>query len=116
MYLPITTGSISSPMGLGSDSSPVQIEIDGKVTYLADSMQFILEYGCRMTHGVYYIMPSFRGEHADERHLCQFFHSEVEIPGILDDIIQLAEAYIVHLAKSIITTNENVISPLLNDY
>lgn len=63
MYLPVTTGSISSPMGRGSDSSPVKVNIQGIDTYLADSMQFLLEYGCRLTtKGVYYIMPSFRGE------------------------------------------------------
>ena len=77
MLLPITTGSISSPMGLGSDSSPVKVKIQGIETYLADSMQFLLEFGCRIhKKGVYYIAPSFRGELADKRHLCQFFHLE----------------------------------------
>lgn len=95
MLLPITTGCISSPMGLGSDSSPVEIKIQGIETYLADSMQFLLEFGCRIhKKGVYYIAPSFRGEQADKRHLCQFFHSEAEIPGDLDDIMKLVENYI----------------------
>ena len=44
-YLPVTTGSISSPMGLGSDSTPVKIELEGVPTYLADSMRFLLELG-----------------------------------------------------------------------
>jgi len=47
-HLPITTGSISSPMGNGSDSIPVKIKLEGVETYLADSMQFMLEYGCRI--------------------------------------------------------------------
>lgn len=103
MHLPVTTGSISSPMGRGSDSSPVKVNIQGIDTYLADSMQFLLEYGCRLTNkGVYYVMPSFRGELADERHLCQFYHSEVEIVGDLDDIMNLAEEYIKYLSKKII--------------
>src|SRR5690606_41752076 len=38
MHLPITTGTISSPMGLGSDSVPVSIELFGQPTYLADSI------------------------------------------------------------------------------
>ena len=60
--LPITTGSISSPMGLGSDSTPVRIDLMGAETYLADSMQFGLEYACRLSEkGAFYIMPSFRG-------------------------------------------------------
>lgn len=95
---PITTGSISSPMGLGSDSLPVRISLDGVETYLADSMQFLLEYGCRFFKtGCWYIMPSFRGEAVDERHLKQFFHSEAEIPGTLEDVMNLAEDYIKHL-------------------
>ncbi len=103
MHLPVTTTSISSPMGRGSDSIPVKINLDGIDTYLADSMQFLLEYGCRLAEkGCYYIMPSFRGEKADERHLCQFYHSEAEIPGSLDDIIKLAEDYIKYLSKQIL--------------
>ena len=101
--LPITTGSISSPMGLGSDSLPVQVELFGVPTYLADSMQFMLEYGCRFAgRGCYYLMPSFRGEASDERHLAQFFHSEAEIPGGLDDVIEFVEAYVRALATAVI--------------
>lgn len=103
MHLPVTTGSISSPMGRGSDSKPVKIKLEGVDTYLADSMQFLLEYGCRLTEkGCYYVMPSFRGETADERHLCQFYHSEAEIPGTLEDVMQLVEEYIKYLSIQII--------------
>mgnify|MGYP000118306347 FL=1 len=98
MHLPVTTGSISSPMGQGSDSLPVQIDLFGVPTYLADSMQFMLEYGCRLhSKGCYYLMPSFRGEAADSRHLCQFYHSEAEIPGDLEAVITLVEQYLRHL-------------------
>lgn len=102
-HLPITTGSISSPMGLGSDSSPVEVNISGNNTYLADSMQFFLEYACRINKkGAYYIAPSFRGELADERHLCQFFHSEAEIPGDLNDVIVLCQNYLKHLVTHLL--------------
>lgn len=85
---PVTTGAISSPMGFGSDSLPVEISLDGRSTYLADSMQFLLEYGCRFfKNGCWYIMPTFRGEPVDERHLKQFFHSEAEIVGTLMDVM-----------------------------
>jgi asparaginyl-tRNA synthetase len=95
IHLPITTHSISSPMGLGSDSQPVKIQLFGIDTYLADSMQFMLEYGCRLhSPGCYYLMPSFRGEHADETHLCQFYHSEAEIIGSIDDVMTLVEEYL----------------------
>ncbi len=103
LHLPVTTASISSPMGRGSDSKPVMVNLEGVNTYLADSMQFLLEYGCRLSDkGVYYVMPSFRGEKADERHLCQFYHSEAEIPGTLEDVMTLVNDYIKFLANRII--------------
>jgi asparaginyl-tRNA synthetase len=103
LHLPITTGSISSPMGLGSDSKPVAVNLHGVDTYLADSMQFMLEYGCRLNeNGTYYVMPSFRGEDADATHLCQFFHSEAEVPGGLDDVIAVVEQYLLALTKALV--------------
>jgi asparaginyl-tRNA synthetase len=103
LHLPITTGSISSPMGRGSDSTPVQVELAGIPTYLADSMQFLLEFGCRLAPGgAYYLMPSFRGEPADDTHLCQFFHSEAEIVGGLDDVMEAVQAYLRHLAEGLL--------------
>jgi len=103
LHLPVTTGSISSPMGLGSDSSPVQVDLFGVKTYLADSMQFMLEYGCRLhDDGVWYLMPSFRGEAADERHLCQFYHAEAEIPGTLADVMSLVEDYLREMTRDIL--------------
>lgn len=102
LFLPLTTGSISSPMGLGSDSLPVPITLGGTNTYLADSMQFMLEFGCRIHEpGAFYMMPSFRGEAPDARHLSQFFHSEAEIPGGLEDVMALVEAYVKKLAADL---------------
>lgn len=107
VQLPLTTHSVSSPVGLGSDSLPVQVTLEGVDTYLADSMQFMLELGCRIADGgVYYIMPSFRGETADERHLCQFFHSEAEIPGGLEDVMALIERYVTHLAGAFLLRHD----------
>lgn len=93
VLMPSTTGSVSSPMGLGSDSEPVKIELYGVKTYLADSMQFMLEFGSRIHRdGVFYIMPCFRGEPCDSSHLSQFYHAECEIPGTLSDITALVDA------------------------
>ena len=101
LHLPITTGAISSPMGRGSDSTPVLVDLAGVPTYLADSMQFMLEFGCRLApQGCYYLMPSFRGEANDETHLGQFYHSESEVPGGLDDVMRLAEEYVVELTRN----------------
>lgn len=94
-YLPLTTSAVSSPMGLGSDSKPVAVNMFGVETFLADSMQFGLEYLCRMAPaGAYYLMPSFRGEPVDETHLSQFMHSEAELPASLDVIMDVAEDYL----------------------
>lgn len=103
VFLPVTTGSISSPMGAGSDSLPVRITLGNQEVYLADSMQFLLEFALRLTgQGVYYIMPSFRGEQVDSCHLCQFYHSEVEVLGGLDKIMRLAEEYVRALSVHIL--------------
>ncbi len=101
--MPITTGSISSPMGLGSDSLPVEVNLFGKPTYLADSMQFQLEYMLRQNKkGVFYIMPTFRGEDPDTRHLNQFYHSEAEIVGDLQDVMQIVGKYVYRLTSEIL--------------
>lgn len=116
MHLPVTTGSISSPMGRGSDSLPVKVNIEGVNTYLADSMQFLLEYGCRLNkNGVYYIMPSFRGEKADNCHLCQFYHSEAEIPGKLNDVINLVDEYIKYLSSELLIQFGNELENNIGD-
>lgn len=116
MLFPITTGSISSPMGLGSDSLPVKVDIKGNKVYLADSMQFSLEIGARISkNGAYYIMPTFRGENIDERHLNEFVHSEVEIPGNINDIMDLAEKYIKYMVKYLIENNRDEISSVTGD-
>ena len=102
---PVTTDSISSPMGLGSDSKPVRAFVLGQDTYLADSMQFALEYVLRMTEGlkgVYYVGCSFRGEDADQMHLNQFYHAECELLGTLDDAIDVAERYIITVTHTIL--------------
>ncbi|GAJ04553.1 unnamed protein product, partial [marine sediment metagenome] len=63
LLLPITTHSVSSPAGLGSDSIPVMTKLFGQDVYLSDSGQFLLELGVRLRpdiQGVWYSMPSFR--------------------------------------------------------
>ncbi len=99
---PVTCGSVTSPMGLGSDSLPVKIQLFDEPTYLADSMQFHLEYLLRHGNkGVFYIMPSFRGEDYDERHLNQFVHIEAEIVGGFSDIKQCINEYLFYLINFI---------------
>ena len=102
--LPITTSSVSSPMGLGSDSKPVEINLFGNPIYLADSMQFLLELGCRIfDSGTGYKMLSFRGEDSDKEHLSQFHHAECEILGTLTDIMNLGCRLIDSICRYLIT-------------
>lgn len=110
--LPLTTGSVSSPMGLGSDSLPVRVKIQGEDTYLSDSMQFFLEYTCRLNNrNCYYLAPSFRGENTDATHLSQFYHAESEIIGDFEKVKLLVEVYIKYLANEFLKySSENIIS------
>ncbi|NUP41194.1 MAG: asparaginase [Streptomyces sp.] len=103
VLMPLTVSSVSSPMGLGSDSLPVRIDLLGEEVYLADSMQFQLEFMLRHgLDGAYYVMPSFRGEEADETHLNQFFHSEAEIRGGLDEVMELVEKYLFSMTERLL--------------
>ncbi|QKX57424.1 uncharacterized protein TRUGW13939_04536 [Talaromyces rugulosus] len=112
---PVTTDCISSPMGLGSDSSPVTVNLMGQDTYLADSMQFTLEYLLRFNKhcpGSYYIAPSFRGEDPDSTHLNQFFHVECELRGTFDDGIKTAEEYVVNLTRAYNSLHRSMIQKM----
>ncbi|OCL12796.1 putative L-asparaginase [Glonium stellatum] len=110
--VPVTSSSVSSPMGLGSDSDPVAITLDGLSTHLADSQQFALEYALRLQEGLkgaYYVGTSCRGEDTDAMHLNQFCHFECELPGSLDDGIAVAERYIIHMTVSLLEKHKNEI-------
>lgn len=113
---PITTGSVSSPMGLGSDSKPVKIPLRDNEVYLADSMQFSLEIGARLNKdGAYYIMPTFRGEEVDNRHLNEFVHAEVEITGNIENIMTLAESYVRYVVSTVRDQCANSITSLVGN-
>ncbi|XP_059203414.1 uncharacterized protein LOC131982810 [Centropristis striata] len=109
---PLTTDTISSPMGLGSDSEPVSVNLLGQDIYLADSMQFVLEYFLRFQEnlpGTYYISPSFRGEDPDATHLNQFYHVECELLGDMDNAISIAEGYLAYLTKAMLKKHSDII-------
>ena len=60
-------------------------------------------------------MPSFRGEKADERHLCQFYHSEAEMIGTLDDVINLIEEYIKYISSKILVKYGDELREMIGD-
>jgi asparaginyl-tRNA synthetase len=103
LFFPLTTRTVTCANALGSDSSPVPVCVSGVDTYLVDSMQFALEYGCRITGvGCYCIMPSFRDETPDNGHLIQFTHSEAEIIGDLEDLIRYVDGYLRAISQAIL--------------
>ena len=110
IHVPLTTRTVTCPTGLGSDSEPVSVSVNGVQTYLSDSAQFLLEYGCRVASlGCYCLLPSFRAEKPDASHLNQFVHSEAEIPGGLDDLIDHVEGYIRFLAQQIVAEQSDAL-------
>jgi asparaginyl-tRNA synthetase len=103
VHLPITGRTVTCPSGLGSDSQPVPVTVGGVDTYLADSMQFLLEYACRLTaRGCWCILPSFRLDEPDRTHLAQFTHSEAELVGDLDTMMGYVERYVRRLAADML--------------
>jgi len=88
------TPSISSPMGPGSDSEPIEIRLGKHNTNLVDSSQFGFEpLILNGLERVYCYLPSMRGEDPDPRHLNQFYHCEMEMQGDLGALIPIIEGY-----------------------
>jgi beta-aspartyl-peptidase (threonine type) len=103
VIVPMTTGSISSLMGLGSYSQPISIELAGTKTYLADSQQFTLEYALQLEDsllGAYYLGTSCRGEDPDATHLNQFCHVECELLGGLANGMRVGNEYVIALVRA----------------
>ncbi len=110
------TPSVSSPMGLGSDSEVVPVKFGNLHTFLVDSSQFGFEpLLFRNYDKVYCYLPSIRGEEPDKRHLNQFFHCEAEIVGTLEDLTPIMEGYIRTLAETFLAM-EPIVSRMSVDY
>ncbi|ADC31502.1 Asparaginyl-tRNA synthetase [Mycoplasmoides gallisepticum str. F] len=112
--LPITTQSVTSPMGLGSDSKPYKVISKSNLNYefyLADSMQFHLELMLRAKDisSVGYITNTFRGEQVDNRHLHQFNHFEIEMLGNLNNCKEKIIDYIKFIVNELIKKHKNLI-------
>lgn len=93
------TPSISSPMGLGSDSQAIPVKFGKLDAFLVDSSQFGFEpLLLNKIDKVYSYLPSIRGEDFDKRHLNQFFNCEAEIKGGLDELLLFIEDFVKTLA------------------
>ena len=105
----MTTPSVSSPMGPGSDSDPIKIKFGKYKTFLIDSSQFGFEpLLLNNFDKVYCYLPSMRGENPDARHLNQFFHCELEIIGNLEDLIPIVEKYIKFLCETVLLMDSSI--------
>jgi len=106
------TNSISSPMGSGSDSLPIEFKFGKESTFLTDSAQFgfepIILSGLSK---LYCYLPSLRGEDSDARHLNQFYHCEYEGLGTLEDVICIVEGLIENLANKLLK-HQSILSKL----
>ncbi|MCK4918622.1 MAG: hypothetical protein KAS02_02475 [Candidatus Pacebacteria bacterium] len=103
MDLFMLTPSISSPMGLGSDSEAFPVKFGNLSSNLVDSSQFGFEP--LLMNGfdkVYCYLPSMRGENPDKRHLNQFYHCELEMLGTLDQLTPIIENYISFLSQTLL--------------
>lgn len=99
----LISNSASSPIALGSDSEPIEFNLDNKNYFLTDSSQFGMEPLLFNSFDmVYCYLPSFRGEVPNKRHLNQFFHCEAEMKGGYEDAMNVAEGLVKHLTKTII--------------
>ena len=103
------TSSISSPCGPGSDSQAIKINFGNLETFLVDSSQFGFEpLLLNRFDKVYCYLPSMRGELPDARHLNQFFHCEMEMKGVLGDLIPAIEGYIKCLCATMLKMNATI--------
>lgn len=94
--------SVSSPIGLGSDSVPIDFNLGSKKYYLSDSSQFGMEPLIMNSFDIVYCyLPSFRGENPDERHLNQFYHCEAELRGDYKKAMGIAEDLVKYILKSV---------------
>jgi len=88
----MATKGVSSPMGKGSDSTPIPFMLGEEKVFLVDSSQFGMEPLVQKSFDmVYCYLPSFRGEDSDYRHLNQLNHCEAELQGGYEKCMLVAE-------------------------
>ncbi len=103
------TPSISSPVGLGSNSEAVSLKFGNLDSFLVDSSQFGFEpVLLNNIDEVYCYLPSIRGEDPDKRHLNQFFNCEAEIRGGMDILIPMIEDFVKTLAEAFLLMPETI--------
>jgi asparaginyl-tRNA synthetase len=98
--IPMLTKTIACENHLGKETFSVRFFDD--ILYLSQSGQFYLENFVYHDMDVYTIMPSFRKEISDSRHLCEFLHLEVEKRGHFEDLINFIEKMVAYIINALI--------------
>ena len=103
--MPITTNrySISSSMGVGSDSQPVKVKLFGEANsiYLCNFMQFALEYLKVIKRGFATFPTVFVGRIQTVRILTDSHVQECEVICNFEKTRTLAEAYLKFICRDI---------------
>ncbi|MDI5961125.1 hypothetical protein [Streptantibioticus silvisoli] len=97
-------GSVSSPLGPGSESQPVRINLFDIQVYPANSARFPLEYGTHPTSADgHHRTPGFVGENADATHPGRLFHRQIAVNDTSNDVVAAAEAGVRRPASAVMT-------------
>ena len=119
VFLPVTTDTINTLIGLGSDSIPVTVSLHKAKTFLADSMHFNLKHPLRLGEnvgGTYYIENSFSSEDPDSTLLNQLYHTKWELTGSLNDGVAVVNRYLIYLTEAILKGNTPSIISIAGQY
>lgn len=114
VHIPVLTRSISSPGALNgkipSDVDPFCVDYFGREMFLSQSSQLYLEALIKIFPKVFTIMPSFRNEKSDHRHLNEFWHVEIEqADTVLKEILRVQENLFCFLVTAMLNSCEDEI-------
>lgn len=98
--IPILTKTIACNNRLGKETFSVDFFDDN--LYLSQSGQFYLETFVYHDMDVYTLMPSFRKEISNSKHLCEFLHLEVEKRGHFEELINFIEEMVAYVVNDLI--------------
>ena len=111
----VTTNSIDSPMGLGSDQVPVRAYSHSEGGFPADSTPLTLKYVLRLEEeltGAYYIGRSFHGGNAEEICLYRSYQADCKLLGTPMVAVDVAEHNIPNIVQAILRKHAVFVLPV----
>lgn len=108
---------ILTPAACEGTSTLFETDYFGEKAYLSQSGQLYLEPACMAFGKVYCFGPTFRAEKSKtRRHLTEFWMIEPEVAfADLEDIMNLAEDFIMHLVERVLTNRREELKTLERD-